>query len=296
MSLQDLDIDEIPLGKPLPWAIYDRGGRMLFDRGQVLPSRQVLDEHASNGLLADLDASVEALKTMAGMAVPAEPDERPTEELFPPGGVKPQIWDRVQIRLLGTDGGKIMYSHLIGYVKGTTIILTLPREGEHWVSVPEGEVVEVRNLTGNHIYVFRSEVLRVSLGGVPYMHLRYPSQVQRQQLRRAPWAKTNLPVAVTAKDGHRAEGHITNLSSSGAHLTAYSSLGNKDDVLRLAFRVECGTSTAELELGAVIRREVGEGGAGGLLEYGVEFQGLSDEEALWLKCMVYERIAEGYLT
>ncbi|MGD9786816.1 MAG: flagellar brake protein [Sulfuricellaceae bacterium] len=295
MSLQDIDIDEIPLGKPLPWAIYDRGGRLLFDRGQVLPGREALAGHAGGGLLADLDASVEALKTMTGMAVPAEADERPTEELFPPGGVKPQIWDRVQIRLPGTARGKILYSHLIGYVKGTTILLTLPRDGEHWVSVPEGEMVEVRNLTGNHIYVFRSEVLRVSLGGVPYMHLRYPLQVQRQQLRRAPWAKTSLAVTVTAADGHRAEGHITNLSSSGAHLAAYSRLGGKDDALRLAFRVECGAATAELELGAVIRREA-EGSEAGLLEYGVEFQGLAEETVLWLKCMVYERIAEGYLT
>jgi c-di-GMP-binding flagellar brake protein YcgR len=293
MSLQDLATDEIPVGSPLPWAVYDRDGRLLFDRGQVVPSRQVLDGHAGGGLLADLDASVEALKTMDGQAEPAEPDERPTAELFPPAGVKPQIWDRVQIRLPDGDGKKVLYSHLVGYVRGTTILLTLPREGEHWVSVQEGATVEVRNLTGNHIYVFRSEVLRVSLDGVPYMHLRYPAKVMRQQLRRAPWAKTSLAVAITAADGHRADGHITNLSSSGAHLAAHSRLGKAGDALRLAFRAECGESAAELELEAVIRRE---GGEEGLLEYGVEFRGVSEDEALWLKCMVYERIAEGYLT
>jgi len=299
MSLQPIPFDEVPIGTPLPWAVYDREGQLLFERGRAVISRQLLEKRGKGGVFVDLDASVEALQTMAGFTEPVEARERPAIEMFPPAGIQPQIWDRMQMRLLSREGQKYLFTRLVGYVHGVSILVTLPREDEHWAAVAEGDELEVRTLTGNNIYVFRSEVLRVSLMPAPYLHLRYPEKVLHQQLRRAPWAKVSLPVAAHRGDGVRCEGFITNLSASGAHLVMHGDLGQKGEVLRLAFQAANGEElVTELMLEAVVRRVARsqEAGEEGLLEYGVEFRELTPSDTLWLKCMVYQRIPGGFLT
>jgi c-di-GMP-binding flagellar brake protein YcgR len=298
MSLQPIPFDEVPIGTPLPWPVYDREGHLLFERGRAVISRQLLEKRGKGGVFVDLDASVEALQTMAGFTEPVEARERPGSEMFPPAGIQPQIWDRMQMRLPSREAQKYLFTRLVGYVQGVSILVTLPREDEHWVAVTEGDEVEVRTLTGNNIYVFRSEVLRVSLMPSPYLHLRYPEKVQHQQLRRAPWAKVSLPVVAHRGDGTRGEGFITNLSACGGHLVMHGDLGQEGEVLRLAFQASNGELMTELVLEAVVRRAARsqEEGEEGLLEYGVEFRHLNPSDNLWLKCMVYQRISEGFLT
>lgn len=43
MNLQPLTVEEIPIGTPLLWQIYDRNGYALFARGESIMS--VGDEH-----------------------------------------------------------------------------------------------------------------------------------------------------------------------------------------------------------------------------------------------------------
>lgn len=298
MSLQAIPFNEVPIGIPLPWPIYDREGHLLFERGREVISRQLLEKRGKGGVYVDLDASVEALQTMAGFTVPVESGERPAGDMFPPAGIQPQIWDRLQMRLPSRDPDKFLFTRLVGYVRGVSILVTVPRENEHWAAIAEGDEVEVRTLTGNNIYLFRTEVLRVSLIPTHYLHLRYPEKVQQQQLRRSPWAKVNLSFSATHADGRRGEGFVTNLSCCGGHLVMQGDLGGEGDVLRLAFPVASGELATQLELEALVRRVAKgqEEGADGLLEYGVEFRNLNPSDTLWLKCLVYQRISEGYLT
>lgn len=298
MSLQPIPFDEVPIGTPLPWPVYDRAGHLLFERGRAVISRQLLEKRGKGGVFVDLDASPEALQTMAGFTEPVEARERPTAEMFPPAGIQPQIWDRMQMRLPSREAQKYLFTRLVGYVHGVSILVTLPRQDEHWAAVAEGDEVEVRTLTGNNIYVFRSEVLRVSLIPSAYLHLRYPDKVLRQQLRRSPWAKTSLPVTVRREGGGNEEGHITNLSASGGHLVMHGDLGEEGTALRLAFQASNGDLMTELALEAVVRRKARsrEAGEEALLEYGVEFRHLTPSDTLWLKCVVYQRISEGFLT
>lgn len=298
MSLQPIPFDEIPIGTPLPWDVYDRQGRLLFERGRAVISRQLLEKRGKGGVFADLDASVEALKTMAGFSEAVEPHEHPGRVMFPPSGIQPQIWDRMQMRLPGRDASKFLFTRLIGYARGVSVLVTVPREDDHWAAVAEGDPVEVRTLTGNNIYLFSTEVLRVSMIPTHYLHLRYPERVLHQQVRRAPWAKVSLPVVVKRGDGSGGDGFITNLSACGGHLVMHSDVGSAGDTLRLSFPVANGELNTDLTLEAVVRRSARsqEEGQEGLLEYGVEFRNLTPSDTLWLKCLVYQRISEGDLT
>lgn len=298
MSLQAIRFDEVPIGTPLPWSIYDREGHLLFERGRAVISRQLLVKRGKGGIYVDLDASLEALQTMQGFTVEVESLDRPGHEMFPPAGIQPQIWDRLQMRLPSRDPDKFLFTRLVGYVRGVSILVTVPREDDHWTAVAEGDEVEVRTLTGNHIYLFRTEVLRLSMIPTHYLHLRYPDNVQQQQLRRSPWAKVNISFSAAHVDGRHGEGFITNLSCSGAHLVLQGDGCSEGDVLRLSFPVDSGELSTSLELEAVVRRVAKgqEKEEEGLLECGVEFRNLGPGDNLWLKCLVYQRISEGYLT
>jgi len=179
MNLQSVALADIPIGAALPWQLYDSQGYTLFARGEVVASRKQLEDLVADGLLRDVDA----LPQEDFPAEWTELKELPPGQLFPPTGIRPQIGEKVQLRLLGQDIQTYYYAHLIGYIKDQSILLTTPLQAGQRIDMNEGERVELRMLTGSDIYIFRSEVLRVCVSPSHYMHLRYPDRVLLQKLR-----------------------------------------------------------------------------------------------------------------
>lgn len=294
MNLQPVAIEDIPIGRPLPWQLYDRDGYTLFARGETVASRQQLESLIADGLLRDIDALPAAKESAAG-----EFEELPPGELFPPQGIKPQVWERVQLRLLGRDIQTYYTSRLIGYIKAQSILVTTPVVNGQPVIMTDGERIEARMLTGSNIYVFQSAILRVCLSPSHYLHLAYPDRVRRQRLRRSPWARVNLTASVTDAHGNQEIAHITNLSPDGAQVNIPRPVGAKGEPLRLTFHaVVDGLKTTlalDTEIQHVRQAKPDQDWGPEMLEYGIAFRNVPDKDALWLKCLVYQRIAEGYL-
>lgn len=295
MSLQPITADAIPLGEPLPWAVFDGDGHRLYEPGDVVTDRAPLEDRL---LFVDMEASPEALRTLSHFAEKPVERELPVEELFPPSGIKPQVWDRFQVRL-PSSGNRFLMAHLVGYVKDHVLLITMPKVGDHAAAVHEGDKVSVRTLTGNNIYTFDSEVLRVAQIPASHLHLRFPAKVMRQRLRRSPWARVSLTAQVSGAGRSSLDGVISNLSSCGAHVSVYDDVGDRGDVITLQFELESGELRShQLTLEAIVRHKAHTrltGGAGDMVEYGVEFRDLLKEDVIWLKCVVYQRIAEGFL-
>ena len=295
MNLQPLAIKDIPIGKPLPWQLYDRDGYTLFVRGETIASRKQLESLIGEGLLRDVDALPEAkeIKDWGEFR-----DIQPSE-MFPPQGIKPQVWERVQLRLLGRDIQAFYNARLIGYIKDRSILVTTPVVDGQRVIMTDGEKVEVRMLTGNNIYVFQSMILRVCVSPSNYMHLEYPARVRTQRLRRAPWARTNLAASVTDANGNEVIAHIVNLSPDGAQVNIPQPAGKKGESLRLTFHARIDELETKLTLDSVIQHirpaKQDQDWGPEMLVYGLAFRNVSAEDALWLRCLVYQRIAEGYL-
>jgi len=294
MNLLPLSAQELTPGKPLAWPLFDEGGHVLFTQGETLAAGYPLE-----GLFRCPDGD--------GLAIPMPVEEfgaaGPFEdvsagEMFPPNGIKPQMWEIVQIRLPERDGQPHYFTRLVGYIRNTSILVTIPRVRHQPIGMVEGERTEVRMLTGRNIYVFRSQVIKACLAPAAYMHLSFPDTVQRQSLRKAPSARVNLAVMVE-NGGTKAEGVIANLSASGARVDAATSLGEKGQILKLTFQVDLDGMKRALSLSAQIMHirtaEAKSKGTAGLVEHGVEFHEIGEEDALWLRCLVYKRIAEGFL-
>lgn len=295
MNLQPLAIKDIPIGKPLPWQLYDRDGYTLFARGEIIASRTQLESLIVEGLLRDVDALPEA-KEAKGWE---EFRDLPPSEMFPPQGIKPQVWERVQLRLLGRDTQAFYNARLIGYIKDRSILVTTPVVDGQRVIVTDGEKVEVRMLTGSNIYVFQSMILRVCVSPSHYMHLEYPAGIKTQRLRRAPWARANLAATVADAHGNEAIAHIVNLSPDGAQVNIPQAMGKKGESLRLTFHASIDELETRLTLDSLIQHvrpaKQDQGWEPEMLVYGIRFRNVSAEDKLWLRCLVYRRIAEGYL-
>ncbi|HUW50375.1 MAG TPA: flagellar brake protein [Sulfuricella sp.] len=289
MNLQPIAIEDIPIGKPLLWQLYDRDGYTLFARGEKIADREQLEALIANGLLRDVDALPQNEKT----AIWEEHEGAPLNTPFPPPGIKPQAEERVQLRILGRDIQTFYYAQLIGYIRNQSILLTIPLDGGQRVIMADGERVEVRMLTGSNIHIFQSIIQRVCISPSHYMHLEYPVKIRTQLLRKSPWAKVALTASVTDAQGSQETAYIINLSPNGAQVHIPRSVGGKNDPLHLTLPINIDELKTTLTLEALIEHV--HPAKPDMLEYGISFNNISTEDALWLKCLIYKRIAEGHL-
>lgn len=295
MNLQPVPVEDIPVGKPLPWRLYDNNGYIVFVRGEMVASRKQLENLLADGLLRDVDAPPQTHET----GDVAEFREIASAGIFPPAGIKPSVGGRVQLRLLDQNPQSYYSARLIGYIKNLSILVTRPVSGENPFIPVEGRQVEVRMVTGNNIYAFQSSIQRLCISPTNYMHLDYPSEVRVQKLRKSPWVRVNLGVTVTDAQGAHEAARLANLSPDGAQLHAPPTLGNPGATLRLSFHATMDELKTTLNLDATIIHvhapQAGREAEDNMQEYGIAFSNVTAADALWLKGLVYRHIAEGYL-
>jgi Flagellar protein YcgR/PilZ domain len=290
MNLKPVQVDDIPVGKPLPWRLYDRNGFIVLARGEMVASREQLAALFAAGLLRDVDAPVPA----DGAAESMESAEAARDMTFPPSGIKPQVGELVQL-LLPKQPQPAYYSvRLIGYVTQQSILVMTPMTGGVPLILADGEPLEVRMVTGNNIYTFQTAIQRLCISPVHYLHLDYPALVRVQTLRRSPWVRVNLSATATDAQGARQLVRIDSLSANGARIQATDSLGEPGATLRIAVHVELDEMSTTLNLAAAILHVQAPAGGNGM-EYSIEFRDVPAADALWLKGVVYRNIAEGNL-
>lgn len=296
MNLQPVAIEEIPIGKPLPWQLYSHNGYTVFARGDRIADAEQLKPLIADGLLRDVDALPQDEET----AIWEEHEGSPLSTSFPPPGIKPQTGERIQLRILGRDTQAFYYAQLIGYIRNQSVLVTTPFDGGQRVIMADGERVEVRMLTGSNIHIFQSMIQRVCISPSYYLHLEYPAKVRTQPLRKSPWAKMTLTASVADAQGNQETARIVNLSPDGAQIHVSRSMGGKNDSLRLTLPVNIDDLKTTLTLDTLIEhvrpakpdRRADEPD---MLEYGISFNNTPTEDMLWLKCLIYQRITEGHL-
>ena len=155
-------------------------------------------------------------------------------------------------------------------------------------------------LTGSNICVFSTALQRICISPNHYMHLEYPSVVHIQELRKSPRARVSLSATAINAQGGQEIVHIVNLSPHGAQIHVPAGVGQKGDSLKLAFHAAMDGLKTTLELDAQIQHvhpaRPSRNEEEGMLEYGLAFQNIPAENALWLNALVYQHIAEGDMT
>ena len=205
---------------------------------------------------------------------------------------------RLQIEPSSARIGEHFYTKLLGFLKGSSLIVKLPTTWKGTVPLGEGDTVTVRGFSGRIAFVFNCDVLKIRYAPYPYCHLGFPDAIQGAEIRKAVRVGVAIPTRVfnpRIDNSSGLEATISNLSAQGVQLDAASPLGEPGDPVTLNFRFWIQPNDYEVNFNAtgVIQNAhpiTGEDG----LHYGIRFQNMRSTEALLLQHLIYEKSMENF--
>ncbi len=202
--------------------------------------------------------------------------------------MKLKIGDRLQIQLPPPLAQEKHTVRLIGYCEGVSLLVMPPHANGFAMKLVEGENIVVRFFSGEHVFGFTSTLDHIVRFPFEYLHLSFPEKVQGVRIRKFPRIQTRLDATVSsaALDGNPLSCAISDISLSGASLTARGDLGKEGENIVVSARLEVLGNTHELELNAAIRSCTGKGTEE--LRYGIEFQGMDAGNKLVLSSFIYQ--------
>ncbi len=289
MDLNPLRKDDIEIGKPLPWPVYDSKKNLLLKDGFVIETQSQLDTLLMSGLYRN-PAWVKPVQTEKF----GEKDEPSKIEIVSFASINLQVGDVLQMQISGENDQRYGV-RLIGYVEKKSLLVTPPVQNESVILMRAGQGVVVRCFSGKNAYAFTSSVLRVSNTPYPYLHLTYPIEVRGMKVRKSTRVKAHV-IGSVWREGDPSKKFpciIDDISFSGAQVNCASPLGEVGDMLKLYLRISNQGSAVYVSPSVMIRRssEV-EFAEGGKYSYGVEFHNLEQTESFALQVLVYQNLFE----
>lgn len=306
MSMILLKENEVTIGKPLPWRLYDQERKVLAERGSIVRDSEHLHSLLENGACHELSWETPDRQGDNSDIPPTEATQEQTsaESLgthFTFDEMKLHTGSRLQLEPPKQLGNERIMVKVIGYLRGASLLVTAPATMNGTkLQLIEGEKVVMRSFSGQSAFAFACTVERVCKLPYEYLHLSFPDVIQGVMIRKAPRVKSKIIASVLNLNSQKAEKHvsalISNISANGVALDAQRPLGKKDDVLDLSFRVNLHNIDAFLSLKAAIRAVIDAESAGltgpEILRYGLEFQNLQPNDMVILQSMIYQQLIE----
>lgn len=306
MSLILVNRNDIAVGSPLPWQLYDQEHKVLVEQGSMVRDHAHLDSLLANGAYRELSWEAPSDKNGGShlSAATTTTDQSKADELgaqFTFDDMKLKVESRLQLEPPKQLGSERILVKVIGYLRGSSLLVTAPvmANGVR-LQLMEGERVVMRSFSGQNAFAFTCTVGRACKLPYEYLHLSFPDTIQGIVIRKAARVKTNIIAAVqnngSRNAGEQAPALISNLSANGAALDTKRPLGKKGDILNLAFRVNLHKIDAFLSIKGVIRAmysgEAADISDPEIIRHGIEFQGLQPNDMIILQSMIYQQIIE----
>lgn len=250
------------------------------------------DAIAAGDALVSADAN-EAAAPAAAQAKPAAPVAKPEASTFADMRVK--VGDRAQLEPPPQMNAGRVTVKVVGWVEGHSLIVTAPRARTGRLVLQAGEHALLRVFTGTSAFAFKSTVLKTSRPPFEYLHLSFPDNIERLEVRSSPRFRVDLPAAITPAGGAtKAEGTIRNLSTTGALLEAADPIGNVGEEIRIEFKFRLHGVPTELKLGATIRTTKSADDLTGTPQHqhGVSFNEMPPSDLMILSALVWYEMHE----
>ena len=307
MSLILVNSNEIVVGKPTPWSLYDQNRNLLLDQGEP-----VRDEAHRNALLAsgachelllevpgDLGSEDDSFfpveESPAGQTVMNAADRRFTFD-----DMKLKVEDKLQLQPPAQLTRERFTVKVIGFLRGASLLVSMPITANGLrLQLMEKEMLVMRSFSGQNAFGFACRIERISKIPYEYMHLSFPDDIQGIMIRKAPRVRTRIIAAVQdIKTGTEKQisALISDISANGVSLEARQSLGDKGDVLNLAFRVQLHNIDAYLSMKGIIRAiftiDPSDTSKTALIRHGIEFQDMQANDSVILQSLIYQQMIE----
>jgi len=305
MRLIPVNKNDLSLGAPLPWPIFDQDSRQLMGAGETIatedqlqtlldcePFRELVWKEASGTETAD---GQEAAQLAA-----LEKELAAQENTFQFSDMRLKVGDRLQLQPPAQVSQERFIVKLIGYLENSSVLVTTPYHDGLRLPLREGEKIIIRAFSGQNAFGFSSTLERICKLPFEYLHLSFPATVQGMVVRKSPRVRIKIIASIVNQDRDGEDrtfsGIVSNLSISGALLNARHPLGEQGDHLKVAFRVHLHQVDAYLTVDAVIRAvfsdAASEDAAPAQIHHGLEFQQLSPNDRMVLQSLIYQHIIE----
>jgi hypothetical protein len=307
MSLILADKNEIIVGKPLPWSLYDEERTLLLNEGDVVRDEAHRDALLTSGArhelsweLPDDNENEEDSFFITEEAAPEQPGDNKAAKQFTFDDMKLKVGDKLQLEPPAQLARERFLVKVIGFLRGASLLVTTPITANGLrLQLMEGETVVMRSFSGQNAFGFACTIERIIKIPYEYMHLSFPDNIQGIVIRKAPRVKTRIIATVQEnKSGEEKQvsALISDLSANGASLDAKKALGEKGDALNMAFRVQLHNIDAYLSVKGVIRAVLSGDTIDtlkpGLIRHGIEFQELQPNDCVVLQSMIYQQMIE----
>lgn len=275
---------EFLVGKPIPFDVFDRNGRLLLAKGHVIASAEEKEKLLRQGAERNLTTDERFRQAIGAALNVVEREEEPGknnalrlnfEELrLLPGTV-------LQIQL-GREEDRYFVRY-IGSLRGKSVIIDALERGGLPLFVPDGTALQVRGSVGSYAFVFPSSVLVNASRPYPHLHLTYPLEVVAVRLRRSERVPVRLVAAVVSDDNQAFGGVILDLSVGGGLLATRHPL-KVGQRIQIKFKLEISGTEIILAVPAIVRsmREIDDRTLEGAKGYGIEFVDLTPEDTVAL--------------
>ncbi len=205
-----------------------------------------------------------------------------------------KVGDKIPIEIPRGVKGERTLGKVIGWVEGSSFLITLPQRIIMAGLLKDGEHVLLRAFTGRSAFAFSTTVLKIEHYPFTYLHLRFPEKIEAVTVRGSFRHGVRLPATIAAGDKTGITGAILNIGTAGARISITEALADESS-LQLATRFELQDVPVVLELSALVRSSKSTTDAQGVThyEYGVEFTGLQPNDhmalgnLLWYQMYMY---------
>lgn len=306
MSLILANKDEIVVGKPSPYSLYDQAHNLLLAQGD-----RVRDEEHREALLASGACHELSWKESDGNDIvgddllateevsPQQTGEDGTGKRFTFDDMKLKAEDKLQLEPPPQLARERFLVKVIGFLRGASLLVTTPVTANGLrLQLLEGETVVMRSFSGQNAFGFACTIERVIKTPYEYLHLSFPDNIQGIVIRKAPRVKTRIIAAVqdSKPDAEQISALISDISANGVSLDAKRPLGDKGDILNLAFRVHLHNVDAYLSVKGVVRAVLSgdavDASKPDVIRHGIEFQDLQPNDCVILQSMIYQQMIE----
>lgn len=289
MARTTIKSSELLTDRPVEWDVFDSDGTPLLAKGAFLDA-ETKNRLLKRGAVREVDAAIGKL-----LGTFEKPLASPLT-----GGPEKNV--RMPLSETAVRPGDIVYldrlsdasrctASVIGYLKGKSLIITIPADERGEIYLKEGETVSARLFSSLHLLAFSSSVLAVALKPYPHIHLNYPAEVTGVVVRRAERVGVRLIVTVEA-GSEKAAGIITDLSTGGLSFATRAAGIKRGMGIVLGFKLTLGDCDYLMKLTGTVRA-VYPGQADvldGSPRYGAQFNDMSAEDALIVGLFVRQQL------
>lgn len=288
MQFTPVKVEELQVGKPIPWTLYDSTGEMMLELGYIPKSAQQIQAFIKNGVGRDLDETIaEVDKTAAPNTPPRDGSVLNLEQ------IKLNIGDSIQLQFQSdTDNSRCVVT-LIGYLVDEGIIVSTPILHGSIMLVREGQIFVVRMFSGKSAYAFSAVTKRVTNNPFPHLFLSYPKEVRGLVVRGSTRSRAHIICHATPEGGAGIACIARDISVGGSLIASKTKIGEVGQKLSLKMRVKVNEAEHMLTLNCTIRSvnnaRPSDDGVINIL-HGLSFENVTPQDALVISALLYQNM------